>query len=103
MLAKIYQPAKSAMQSGVGKTRTWVLEFVPASARWIDPLMGWTGSGDMDSQVTLRFPTREEAVEYAERYGIPFELFEPNKRVPVVRPNGYGDNFAYFRRTAWTH
>lgn len=91
------------MQSGPGKARTWVLEFVPASARWIDPLMGWTGSGDMNSQVTLRFPTCEEAVEYAERCGIPFEIFEPKKRTPVVRQNGYGDNFAYSRRMAWTH
>ena len=91
------------MQSGPARTKTWVLEFVPASARWIDPLMGWTGSGDMNSQVTLSFPTREEAIEYAERYGIPFEVFEPKRRSPVVRQNGYGDNFAYNRRMPWTH
>jgi hypothetical protein len=103
MLAKIYQPARSAMQSGHAKTKTWVLEFVPAAARWIDPLMGWTASGDMNSQVTLRFPTREEAVEYAERNGIAFELFEPKRRSPVLRQNGYGDNFATTRRLAWTH
>ena len=66
MLAKIYQPSRSAMQSGQAKTRDWVLEFVPADAKWIDPLMGWTGSDDMNSQVRLRFPTREEAVAYAE-------------------------------------
>jgi NADH dehydrogenase len=103
MLAKIYRPARSAMQSGPARTRDWVLEFVPADARWIDPLMGWTGSDDMNSQVRLRFPTREEAVAYAERHGIPFELFEPKVRQPVVRPNGYGDNFATSRRIAWTH
>lgn len=103
MLAKIFQPSKSAMQSGQGKTKTWVLEFVPASARWIDPLMGWTGSGDMNSQVTLRFASREEAIEYAERHGIAYEVFEPKRRTPVVRQNGYGDNFASSRRGAWTH
>ena len=70
MLAKIYQPSRSAMQSGQARTRDWVLEFVPADAKWIDPLMGWTGSDDMNSQVRLRFATREEAVAYAERYGI---------------------------------
>ncbi len=103
MLAKIYQPARSAMQSGQAKTHDWVLEFVPAAARWIDPLMGWTGSDDMNSQVTLRFPTREEAVEYAERYGIAYETFEPKKRRHILRQNGYGDNFATGRRIAWTH
>jgi hypothetical protein len=102
MLAKIYQPARSAMQSGQARTRHWVLEFVPADARWIDPLMGWTSSDDMNSQVSLRFASQEEAIAYAERHGIPFELFEPKKRRHVVRPNGYGDNFSSGRRIAWT-
>ncbi len=103
MLAKIYQPARSAMQSGQAKTRHWVLEFVPADARWIDPLMGWTGSDDMNSQVSLRFELQEEAIAYAERCGIPFEIFEPNKRRHILRQNGYGDNFATGRKGAWTH
>ena len=103
MLAKIYQPARSAMQSGQGKTRHWVLEFVPADARWIDPLMGWTGSDDMNSQVHLTFESREEAVAYAEGHGIPFEVFEPKMRRHILRQNGYGDNFASGRRVAWTH
>jgi hypothetical protein len=103
MLARIYQPARSAMQSGPAKTKTWVLEFVPAQARWIDPLMGWTGSGDMNSQVTLRFSTCEEAVDYAQRHGIPFQILEPKRRSPVLRQNGYGDNFATNRRMGWTH
>lgn len=103
MFAKIYQPAKSAMQSGQGKTREWILEFVPADARWIDPLMGWTGSDDMNAQVRLRFPTREEATAYAERQGIPYEVFEPKVRGHILRQNGYGDNFSSQRRQAWTH
>ena len=103
MLAKIYQPARSAMQSGQAKSRHWVLEFAPADARWIDPLMGWTGSDDMNSQVRLRFETVDEAVAYAERHGIPFEVFEPKQRRHVLRQNGYGDNFASGRRLAWTH
>jgi hypothetical protein len=103
MLVKIFQPARSAMQSGQAKTRDWVLEFVPADARWIDPLMGWTGSDDMNSQVRLHFATRDEAVAYAERHGIPFEVFEPKKRRHILRQNGYGDNFATGRRIAWTH
>lgn len=103
MLAKIYQPSRSAMQSGQAKTRDWVLEFVPADAKFIDPLMGWTGSDDMNSQVRLRFPTREEAIAYADRYGIPFELAEPKKRRHILRQNGYGDNFASSVRVPWTH
>jgi NADH dehydrogenase len=103
MLAKIYQPARSAMQSGQANTREWVLEFVPADARWIDPLMGWTGSDDMNSQVRLRFEGREEAVAYAERHGIPYQVFEPKERRHILRQHGYGDNFAFDRRVAWTH
>jgi NADH dehydrogenase len=103
MLAKIYQPARSAMQSGQAGTRHWVLEFVPADARWIDPLMGWTSSDDMNSQVRLRFETLGEAVAYAERHGLAFEVFEPKKRRHILRQNGYGDNFASGRRMAWTH
>ena len=103
MLAKIYQPSRSAMQSGQARTRDWMLEFVPADAKSIDPLMGWTGSGDMNSQVRLSFPTREEAVAYAGRYGIAHEVFEPKQRRHILRQNGYGDNFAPGRRMAWTH
>jgi NADH dehydrogenase len=103
MLAKIFQPARSAMQSGQAKTRDWVLEFVPAEARWIEPLMGWTGSDDMNSQVQLRFPTRDEAIAYAEKAGLAYQVFEPKRRGHVLRQNGYGDNFATGRRAPWTH
>ena len=103
MLARIYRPAKTAMQSGKAKSRDWRLEFEPASARTIDPLMGWTGSGDMDGQVRLRFATKEEAMAYAERNSIAYQVAEPTMRQHVLRQNGYGDNFASQRRTAWTH
>jgi hypothetical protein len=103
MLAKIYKPSRNAMQSGEARTRDWVLEFVPADAKWIDPLMGWTGSDDMNSQVRLSFPTREEAIAYADRYAIAYQIFEPKKRRPILRQNGYGDNFAASRRDSWTH
>jgi len=103
MLARIYQPARSAMQSGQAGTRHWVLEFAPAEAKVIDPLMGWTGSADMDGQVQLRFADRAEAVAYAERHGIAFLVLDPKPRQHVLRQNGYGDNFAAQRRAAWTH
>jgi ETC complex I subunit conserved region len=103
MLARIYQPARSAMQSGQANTRDWILEFAPAEAKRLDPLMGWTGSGDMDGQVQLRFESRAAAVEYAERHGIPSQASEPKRRQHILRQHGYGDNFSAQRRIAWTH
>jgi NADH dehydrogenase len=103
MLAKIYQPAKSAMTSGQANTKTWVLEYAPEKPKRIDPLMGWTSSNDMHSQIRLRFETKEAAVSYARHRGIPFQVLEPKKRKPVVRPKGYGGNFASERRLPWTH
>ena len=63
MVARIYKPAKTAMQSGEGRTKEWVLEFAPASPREIEPLMGWTGTRDMRAEVQLAFDSKEEAVE----------------------------------------
>ena len=103
MHARIYQPAKSAMTSGQGNSKSWVLEYAPAEARKIDPLMGWTGSGDTQGQVKLRFETKEAAVDYAEKNGIAYHVEEPKKRRPNIRPRGYGGNFAHDRRGAWTH
>ncbi|MCZ8153511.1 MAG: ETC complex I subunit [Rhodobacteraceae bacterium] len=103
MRARIYQPAKTAMQSGTAKAKGWVLEFAPASAREVDPLMGWTSSDDTQAQVKLRFDTREAAEAYAASKGIEFEVIEPKSRKPVIRQRGYGENFATDRRGAWTH
>jgi NADH dehydrogenase len=103
MRARIYQPAKTAMQSGTAKTHNWVLEFAPASAREVDPLMGWTSSSDTQAQVKLRFETKEAAVEYAREHKIDAEVLEPKTRKPNIRPGGYGENFATGRRGAWTH
>ena len=103
MRARIFQPARTAMSSGSAKTHDWILDFEPASAREIDPLMGWTSSDDTQKQVRLRFSTKEEALEYARDNGIDAEVFEPHKRKPNIRPRGYGENFATDRRGAWTH
>ena len=101
MLARIYRPAKTAMQSGKANARHWRLEFEPASARTIDPLMGWTSSADMNGQVRLEFDSREEAVAYAERYGIPFRLHEAQE-APVIL-QAYADKVATTRTVSWTH
>ena len=85
------------------KTREWVLEFVPSSAREVDPLMGWTSSGDTQSQVTLKFGSKQAAIDYAREHGIDAQIFEPKQRKFNVRSGGYGENFATNRRGAWTH
>lgn len=103
MRARIFQPARTAMQSGTAKTKTWTLEFVPASARSVDPLMGWTSSDDMNSQVRLRFDSRDAAEAYAKAHGIDYTVSEPKPRKANIRPGGYGDNFATNRRGVWTH
>lgn len=103
MRARIYQPARTAMSSGTAKTKHWVLEYAPASARDIDPLMGWTSSADTQSQVRLRFESKHAALDYAKDHGIDAQVFEPKKRKANIRPRGYGENFATNRRGAWTH
>lgn len=103
MFARIYRPAKTAMQSGVAKTKDWVLEFAPEKPQSVDPLMGWTGGGETRRQVRLTFPTREAAEDYARRHGLAYQVSEPQERKKNVRPKGYGANFATERRGAWTH
>ena len=101
MTARIYKPAKTAMQSGLARTKDWVLEHEAVAAREIDPLMGWTSSRDMDQQVKLSFETKEEAIAFAERHGIPYAIEEPQVRKTVRK--AYADNFKFGRIGAWTH
>jgi hypothetical protein len=103
MRARIYKPARNAMQSGSAKSKRWVLEFAPASRREVDPLMGWTSSNDTQSQVKLRFDSKEAALEYAQENGIEAVVSEPKTRKANIRAGGYGENFATHRRTVWTH
>lgn len=101
MTARIYKPAKTAMQSGQANTKDWVIDFEPEVPRQVEPLMGWTSSFDTRAQVRLRFETKEEAIAYCEREGVAYQVFEstPAKRARI----SYSDNFAAGRRGAWTH
>jgi NADH dehydrogenase len=103
MQARIFRPARTAMSSGSAKTKEWVLEYAPDSPRDVDPLMGWTSSSDMNSQVRLQFDTKDAAVRYAKDHGIEAIVFEPKPRKANIRARGYGDNFVPTRRGAWTH
>lgn len=89
------------MQSGAARTKYWVLDYVPAEPRQVEPLMGWTSSADMRQQIRMRFETKEEAIAYCESNGIPFEVHEP--KTASTRVIAYSDNFAYSRRSPWTH
>ncbi len=101
MSARIFSPAKTAMQSGKAKTGHWVLEFDAEKPRKIDPLMGYTTSGDMKSQIRLTFETKEEAIAYADKTGLTYTVQEPKEA--KRRQISYAENFRYDRKIPWTH
>ena len=88
--AKIYVPSKSAMQSGRGKNKNWVLEFETRDTT-ISPLMGWESGEDTLSEVSLKFSTKEKAIEYAKKNNINFQVIEPKKSNFIIK--SYADNF----------
>jgi hypothetical protein len=88
--AKIYIPTKNSMQSGLGKTDKWIIEFDTKNPG-INPLMGWESSTDTLSELRLEFSTKELALEYAKKNKINFEIIEPQKRKIVKK--SYADNF----------
>ena len=91
MSARIYQRPKNAMQSGKALLGQWILEFAPAEARRADPLMGWTGSGDTQAQVVLKFDSQAEAQAYADKHGIAAAVHAtPPRRLKI---QAYADNF----------
>jgi hypothetical protein len=94
-VARIYQPGKTAMQSGRGQTRKWLLEYEPASRRDPDPLMGWSSAQDTLNEVRLHFATLDEAVAFAKKNDLEYTLIEPHARSPKVK--SYADNFRYDR------
>ncbi|NGP19131.1 ETC complex I subunit [Devosia aurantiaca] len=101
MTARIYRPARSAMQSGKGKSKSWVLVHEQSKPRGIEPLMGYTSSSDTTQQVKLSFDTLEEAEAYAQRNGIPYSVQPAHD--PTPKRVSYPDNFRADRKTPWTH
>ncbi|KAB2873757.1 MAG: ETC complex I subunit [Bauldia sp.] len=101
MLARIFRPARTAMQSGMAQTDRWMLEYEPEVPMKADPLMGYTSSSDMRQQLRIEFDSREDAVSYAERNGIPYRVLEAHER--AAKKLSYSDNFRFNRPQAWTH
>jgi hypothetical protein len=101
MFAKIYRPSRTAMQSGQAKSRLWVLEFKSSMAKSPDPLMGWNSSADTSTQVKLQFDSKDQAVAYAKKQGIPFRVTE--KPVIQRKPKTYAANFSADRKEPWSH
>jgi ETC complex I subunit conserved region len=101
MVARIFKPAKTAMQSGSARTAEWRLEFEPERPRTTEPLMGYTSSSDMRSQVRLSFHSKDDAIAYATRNGIAYRVEEPKEK--ALRRISYSDNFKFNRIVSWTH
>ena len=101
MSARIYKPTKTAMQSGRGKTEKWILEYFQNSATKREPLMGWQSGKDTQKQIKLNFSTKEEAISYAKKNRIKYELINPQQR--RIKPKAYADNFSFHRKETWTH
>jgi ETC complex I subunit conserved region len=101
-VARIFVPPKSAMQSGRATSEKWRLSFPPSDRLRVDPLMGWTGSGDTQKQLGLYFATKEAAIAYAEANGIPYVVEEQPPAKPI-KPKVYADNFKFGRSENWTH
>ena len=98
---RIFQPAKTAMQSGRAKIKGWVMVFEPSSASRPDPIIGWNGSADTNRQVRLTFDSKDDAIAYARKNGFTYTVSEPKQR--RIKPKAYADNFAYSRLQPWTH
>jgi hypothetical protein len=92
--ARIFKPAKTAMQSGA-RTRKWVLAYEPASRRQPDPLMGWSSAKDTLNEVSLRFETMDEAIAFATKRGLDYTVIVPQES--TEKPKSYADNFRYDR------
>jgi hypothetical protein len=101
MVARIFRPSRNAMQSGKAKTDRWMLTYEPEVPVSVEPLMGYTSSSDMKRQIKLAFDSQEEAIAYAEKNGIPYQLFTAQE--DTRRKISYSDNFRFGRAQAWTH
>jgi len=98
---KIYKPSKTAMQSGLGKTKKWLAEYISDIDSAKDSLMGWNSSLDTQSQIKIFFETKEQAIAWAKNSNYQFYVEEP--KVKKIKPKSYASNFNINRKDPWTH
>ena len=101
MTIKIYQPSKTAMQSGRGRSKQWLAEYNYEIDYTKDKLMGLTSSSDTKNQIKLFFDTKEQAINWAKKNNYQFYGVEPQKR--KIKPKSYASNFDINRKEPWTH
>ena len=101
MTIKIYIPAKTSMQSGHGKSKKWLAEYVSDSEKVKDTLMGWNSSLDTKSQIRLFFDTKDQAIEWAKKNNYQYFIEEPKSK--KIKPKNYASNFDINRKESWTH
>ena len=101
MTIKIYIPAKTSMQSGQGKSKQWLAEYVSDSEKVKDTLMGWNSSLDTKSQIRLFFDTKDQAIEWAKKNNYQYFIEEPKSK--KIKPKNYASNFDINRKESWTH
>ena len=101
MTIKIHKPSKTSMQSGRGKTKKWLAEYISEAEETTDSLMGWNSSLDTKSQIKLFFDTKEQAINWAKKNKYQFYVYEPKKK--IIKPKSYSSNFDFDRKEPWTH
>ena len=101
MTIKIYKPSKTSMQSGLGKTKQWIAEYISESPKVKDNLMGWNSSLDTKSQIKIFFDSKDKAISWAKKNNFQFEVLTP--QIKKIIPKNYADNFSYKRKEPWTH
>ena len=101
MTIKIYKPSKTAMQSGLGKTKKWLAEYISNENTVKDNLMGWNSSSDTKSQIKVFFDSKEQAIEWAKNNNYQYFVEEP--KVRKVKIKSYESNFDINRKESWTH
>ena len=101
MTLKIYKPAKTAMQSGMRKTKKWLAEYISDTDSVKDSLMGWNSSLDTQSQIKVFFETKEQAITWAKKNNYQFYVEEP--KIKRIKPKSYASNFDINRKEPWTH
>ena len=101
MTIKIYKPSKTAMQSGLGKTKKWIAEYISDQETMKDNLMGWNSSVDTESQIKVFFDTKKQAIQWVKNNKYQYFIEEP--RIKKVKIKSYASNFDINRKESWTH